>query len=194
MIKSEAVGYSITTARLLLLPANNERDNTAFLKMLTKDGDLEIYCGAKPTEENIRLFNGYLEQPGFFAVYLKEQQDRMIGYIGLTVKEHAYDLEFYISKPMRRKGYCAEAFDMLYQCIQEGKMSLATNVDENRAKIEVVTASTYQDSDPARRFLESVGFEQDTSFVMVMMISFQDDGSMGADKAMVQYKKQIQFI
>lgn len=180
----------IETLRLRLLPANNKRDNAPFMKMMREEGDFEIFCGAKPTEENLMVLEGYLERTGFYAIYLQESPEKLIGYLGFTLKGQDYDFETYISRPMRRQGYCKEAFEAVFQKIREKEMPFDQDFSKE-SSIEAIIASTFSNNEPCRRFLESVGFEKDPSFAMLMMIPVIEENSLGDLRDMVQYRKRI---
>ena len=91
------------------------RDSKPFLKMLREDGDFQGDCGVKNKEKNLSKFATYLERDwADFYLYIpfskKIALEKFIGYVGFPRELNGdYEIEFYIAKNYRRKGYCEEA-------------------------------------------------------------------------------------
>lgn len=148
-------GEIIETDRLLLMPGNNAKDNIPFLKMLREDGDFSIYCGLPFSKDYLFAFNNYFEKVNqcIYSIYHKEE-NRFIGYVGFHLEDKAYDLEFYISKGYRRRGFCAEACITVLKKIFDTGISIDGNiVTENK-----VTASTIEKNIATKNLLEKIGF------------------------------------
>ena len=104
-------GKTIETKNLILLPNKNARDNIPFLNMLRDDGDFRIFCGVEYSETALSYHEHYFETPEtcYYSLYRKVEPHKYIGHMGFYWKETRCEIEFYISKPYRNKGYCAEA-------------------------------------------------------------------------------------
>ena len=107
-------GKALETKRLVLVPGNNARDDEPFINMLRNDGNFRDFCGIEFSEKYLAEFRNYFERTGhdecIYSIFLKGS-DRFIGYVGFHRERNLdYEIEFYISKSERRKGYCEEGF------------------------------------------------------------------------------------
>lgn len=106
-------GKDLETDRLFLLPGRDDRDNESFLRMLREEGNFRDFCGVDFSEYYLKNYDGYLGHRGgqrcLYSIFRKAEPERFIGYAGVHLDKGDYRLEFYISKPYRRKGYCYEA-------------------------------------------------------------------------------------
>ncbi len=145
---------AIETERLVLLPGENERDNASFLRMLKTDSDFQMFCGMEYSEKNLLGFDGYLEKEHFYAVYLKNDLNELLGYVGLAWhrSQKRYEVEFYIKRAARRKGYCAEALCAL--C----KAAFAGTVVDDPTGLDAIYATTQNENKPARELLKKCNF------------------------------------
>ena len=110
-------GKKIETERLLLIPGSNARDDAHFIHMLRNDGDFRDFCGIEFSEKYLAEFKNYFERTGheecIYSIFPKGT-DEFIGYVGFhRERNYDYEIEFYISKSQRRKGYCEEARETL---------------------------------------------------------------------------------
>ena len=109
-------GKIIETKHLFLKPGNNATDSEPFIKMLRQDGYFEAFCGLPFSDKYLEMFVDYFEHKEndqcLYSLYLKDD-DVFIGYVGFHREIDDYELEFYIGKEFRRKGFCKEA------CVEE---------------------------------------------------------------------------
>lgn len=143
-------GREIETKRLKLLPGVNKRDSKPFLKMLREDGDFQGYCGAKFSEKNLSKFATYFERAGqeecIYSIFPKDSMEKFIGYVGFHRELNGdYEIEFYIAKNYRRKGYCEEACKaVIKQIFGEG-----LSVDHNQITVDRLYARLLSTSESA---------------------------------------------
>lgn len=121
------------TERLILRRADDKRDGAHFVHMLRADGDFQDYTGFPLSEELIRCFEHYfITKDCYYTVFKKESDSEMIGYVGISFQNGAYEVETYISRPERNCGYCTEALSKL--------------IDEYfKREINVLDAQKYQE-------------------------------------------------
>lgn len=155
-------GRKIETKRLNLLPGVNMRDSKPFLKMLREDGDFQGYCGVKFSEKNLSKFATYFERTGqeecIYSIFPKDSIEEFIGYVGFHRELNGdYEIEFYIAKNYRRKGYCEEACKaVIKQIFGEG-----LSVDYNQITVDRLYVTTLAENTPAIELLKKIGFHRD---------------------------------
>ena len=163
---------AIQTKRLMLLPGNNARDNSSFLQMLKEDGDFYLFCGVTYSDENLLGFSDYFEREIMFAIYLRDHPEKMIGYIGLAERHGRYEVEFYIKKSERRKGYCSEALQALCGSVFSGRIVTETG-DGTRVPLTLheIYATTLEENEPTRKLLERHSFQKPMEgFIMALYV------------------------
>lgn len=151
-------GKIIETKNLLLKPGSNETDNEPFIRMLSQDGDFEAFCGLPYSDKYLEMFVDYFEHKEndqcLYSLYLKED-DAFIGYVGFHREIDDYELEFYIGKEFRRKGFCKEAcVEVINMLFDEG-----LSVDGNILVEEKLYATTLPNNVAANSLLENLGFK-----------------------------------
>lgn len=178
MVKGTIMDRQFLTKRLLLLPGNNGRDNDTLLEMLRKDRDFRNFSGVEPTEKNILMFKDYLEinESCFYTIFDKEHPEKMIGYAGIGYQHQHFEVEFYISKPYRNKGYCTEALRKL--CVEAFGGNLRWRNEEGiktGLNIDKLYATTIADNFSAIKVLEKCGFIKNPEVVMLFQIFIDSD-------------------
>lgn len=164
--------FPIETARLMLLPGQDTRDNIAFLQMLKNDGDFRQFCGVDYSEQNLLKFDSYLERDLLYAIYRKDDLTELLGYIGLGEQNGRYEIEFYIKRPERRKGYCTEALHALCKTAFAGKLATMNKRKERESLIlDKIYATATAENLPTKSLLEKNGsLRPNTSAIPVLMV------------------------
>lgn len=153
-------GKTLETKRLLLVPGNNARDDETFINMLRNDGNFRDFCGIEFSEKYLAEFRNYFERTGhdecIYSIFLKGS-DRFIGYVGFHRERNLdYEIEFYISKSERRKGYCEEACKAVMNLF----FSEGVSVDHTRISERKLYATTLSDNRPVMQLLSKLGFTE----------------------------------
>lgn len=179
------------TDRLILRPGNNQRDNDVFMKMLRQEGDFRVFAGVDLTEKNILMFTDYFESKNFccYAVFEKKHIDReMIGYVGIGKQKQQIEVEFYLSKLYRNRGYCTEALGRLIKEALAGRL-LWNNEDGRKSKLIVDTlyATTIADNLSAVRVLEKCGFIKNPKIIPVFQLFIDPDNSTVYQNDIAEY-------
>lgn len=154
-------GIKIETERLLLIPGSNVRDNVPFIHMLRNDGDFRAFCGIEFSEKYLADFCDYFERTGheecIYSIFPKGT-DEFIGYVGFhRERNFDYEIEFYISKSQRRKGYCEEACKAVIELI----FSEGLSVDDNVLSVQKLYATTLTENIAVNNLLSKLGFKRD---------------------------------
>ena len=154
-------GSTIQTQRLLLIPGNNVRDDVPFIEMLRTDGNFRDFCGIEFEEKYLVRFRNYFERTGreecVYSIFPKGT-DEFIGYVGFHRENNSdYEIEFYISRPQRRKGYCEEACKAVIELIFTEGLS----VDGEALTVEQLFATTLNDNIAVINLLSKLGFKKD---------------------------------
>lgn len=164
----------ITTQQLMLLPANDERDNAQFLDMLRNDGDFKLFCGMELSEKSLSFFDGYLEANNFFAIYNKDDSDNLLGYVGLSPQHGRIEIEFYIKRDKRCKGYAYEAVTAICSKALNGELEesyseiYATTSEHNIATQKLLKKCGFEDYYSDIALLGVICFDPDTESVNVL--------------------------
>jgi RimJ/RimL family protein N-acetyltransferase len=151
-------GNIIETKNLLLKPENNETDNEPFIRMLSQDGDFESFCGLPFSGKYLEMFVNYFEhkenEQCLYSLYIKDD-DVFIGYVGFHRECDDYELEFYVGKEFRRRGFCKEAcVEVINLLFDEG-----LSVDGNILVEEKLYATTLPNNVAVNSLLENLGFK-----------------------------------
>lgn len=154
-------GIKIETEHLLLIPGSNARDNESFIRMLRNDGDFRDFCGIEFSERYLAEFRDYFERTGheecIYSIFPKGT-DEFIGYVGFHRERNSdYEIEFYISKSQRRKGYCEEACKAVMELIFSDGLS----VDNNVLSVQKLYATTLAENIAVINLLSKLGFKRD---------------------------------
>lgn len=154
-------GIKIETERLVLVPGSNARDSEHFIHMLRNDGNFRDFCGLEFSEKYLAEFNNYFERTGhdecIYSIFLKGT-DMFIGYVGFHREHNSdYEIEFYISKSQRRKGYCEEVCKAAIELIFTEGLS----VDDNVLSVEKLYATTLAENIAVINLLSKLGFKRD---------------------------------
>ncbi len=170
-------GKKIETERLLLVPGSNARDDAPFIHMLRTDGDFRDFCGIEFSEKYLAEFKNYFERTGheecIYSIFLKGT-DEFIGYVGFHRERNSdYEIEFYISKSQRRKGYCEEACKAVMKLI----FSEGLSVDDNVLSVQKLYATTLAENIAVINLLSKLGFKRDIpkNGLVLVMEGFVDE-------------------
>ena len=137
---------------------------------LTASGEFESYYGLKCTPKTLAMID--LNKPLFFDIQSKDTVElnygESVGYIGLNdLGEGVFDLELYIYPKSRRKGYAAEAVEVLLDAAFHEKLQRGAAVDQAVA-VKKVTASVRAENQAIVALIEKAGFlanEGDASYI-----------------------------
>ncbi len=172
-------GKKIETERLLLIPGSNARDDVPFIHMLRDDGNFRDFCGVEFSEKYLAEFRNYFERTGheecIYSIFPKEINE-FIGYVGFHRERNSdYEIEFYISKSQRRKGYCEEACKAVVKLI----FSEGLSVDNNVLSVQKLFATTLAENMAVINLLGKLGFKRDISEngPVLVMEGFVDEES-----------------
>lgn len=141
------------TERLVLLPSANVRDLEEYHEHLTTEGDFYFQYGFEMTDEILPQCD--LESNGVvcYTIFIKTTGE-MIGYVGLGNRgEDTANIEFYIFKDHRNKGYCKEAAARYLEAYFNGEMEIVSG--------DRVEAETFFENESAKAVLLSLGFRSD---------------------------------
>ena len=171
-------GLTLETERLFLIPGSNARDDELFIQMLRKDGNFRDFCGIEFSEKYLENFRNYFERRGegrcIYSIFPKNT-NQFIGYVGFHREPNFdYEIEFYIKKSERRKGYCEEACRaVMNQFFAEG-----LSVDNNKLRGEKLYASTLTDNTATISLLSKLGFKRyvpEDGLILIMEGFFEEE-------------------
>lgn len=176
----------IKTERLVMRPANNDEDLTTF-KQLLEPCDYLFQYGYEYDEH---LLDGYdFTSLGVicYSVFLKDT-DEYIGYVG--IKPNADDpglgeLEYFISRSYRNKGYCHEAARALIDAFKDGLLTDTRGIE--------LYAETISENAASARVLEKLGFRFEHNFMTLCLCPdpTDPDGYKTAGNTVSAYKLDL---
>lgn len=164
---------------IMLSPmSNNNYIETQFKYELKKNNEFELYYGVKESEERYKEIS--LNRPLFWGVFANKEEERYykerIGYIGLNYDDNDFDIEIYIFKEFRRKGYAKKVLKKVIEYLKAGQIKI---YDDEQQLVKALTPSKIQaivreENIASRKLLESCGFKTAEGFVISMMM-FNDE-------------------
>lgn len=156
-------GGNIITDHLILVPGNTSH-NIPFLNMLREDGeygDFKSFCGIDFSEKYLIEFNEYFERSDhdqcMYAIFMKETEE-FVGYVGFQ-RDGDFEIEFYIARSQRRKGYCEEACRKVISLI----FSEGISVGGKSICVDRLYATTLAENTVAQGLLTKLGFEREVT-------------------------------
>lgn len=128
---------TIETERIILRKSEEKRDLSSYHNHLKNDGDFEMFSGLPLTDDNVKKFGMSLS--GSYYSIFEKITNNMIGYVAITFHElWQEEIEFYIYKDFRRKGYAYEACSALlkyyFTVSEESTISSTTRSDNIATK------------------------------------------------------------
>lgn len=76
----------------------------------------------------------------FYAIFERESLEKMIGYAGIGYQSQHLEVEFYLSKSYRNRGYCTEALRRLCREAFAGNLNW---IDKDGAKSSLIVDKLY---------------------------------------------------
>lgn len=176
----------IKTDRLVMKPANNDKDLATY-KRLLEPCDYFFQFGYEYDEH---LLDGYdFTSLGVicYSVFLKDT-DEYIGYAGIKPDSDDPDigeLEYFIARPHRNKGYCREAAAALIAAFKDGLLTGTKGIE--------LYAETISENTASARVLEKLGFgfEHDLMTLYLCPDSTDPDGYKTAGKSVSIFKLDL---
>ena len=155
-------------------------------KELKEQGEFEFYYGVKETEGCYDLIN--LVQPLFWGIQVRDNEHNIsnfVGYIGLN--EH--DLEVYILKKYRGRGYAKTALRTLVDFAWSGRLKLFDDETEDIVTFvpEMIKATVRKDNIPSRALMESCGFALDKKGPFILL-------QLGVDNMECEAMECVKYI
>lgn len=177
---SENVNNKIYVDENIMLSAIWKRDSIqkVFIDELKRNNEFELYYGAKESERRYEMIN--LNQPLFWCIHANWEEDGYyrdeIGYIGITGDDTDIDIEIYIFKEFRRKGFAKKVLQKVIEYIKAGRIKV---FDEETQLIKPFTplniqAIVREDNLASRALLESCGFKTPECFVAMICVFDED--------------------
>lgn len=164
--RKENHNRAIKTPRLILDP-DQERCEKAYLKDLRKIGRNEflVFTGFRRNEKN----RYYVDTTGPYRFYMVEKDT---GNVVGTISMHHYDsrrrvgeIEWYVFKDHRNKGYAREAADAFCAKVMEGALfELREDIKEGTyrkhyCKVDILRAGIFPENEASRKLALSCGFK-----------------------------------
>ena len=163
--------------RLILVDAILNDRSLEFAKAIHNAGEFEWCFGIKETPERLKTLK--INKKGYYNIL--DTNDNFIGYVGVNYEDPEPEIELYIIKKYRRKGYAKEAlFMMLTKVFYE---------DFGDTEIKKLTSSVRKENVPSQKLMETCGFEQnkDIGFCMLMFFSEESNNPMNQPIELVHY-------
>lgn len=156
---------------------------------LKRSQEFEQYYGVKETEDRYDMIQ--INQPLFWGIYVRDKEkdiNAFIGYIGLPTGTDDFDIEIYIFKEYRRKGYGKIALQTLVEYAKEGRLKVYDKItQEIKSYIpKQIQATVRAENEAGRALMESCGFKLPDGLVATMLVF--DEDSLGDSQCIICVK------
>lgn len=176
----------IDTGRLVMRPANSDED-LAMYKQLLEPCDYFFQFGYEYDEHLLDGYDFTSLSVICYSIFLKDT-DEYIGYVG--IKPNADDLglgelEYFVARSHRNRGYCHEAAAALIGAFKDGLLTGTTGIE--------LYAETISENAASARVLEKLGFRFEHSLMRLYPCpdSTDPDGYKTAGKSIDVYKLDL---
>ncbi|MCM1223195.1 MAG: GNAT family N-acetyltransferase [Lachnospiraceae bacterium] len=174
MIKS--TGATMSTERLDLIPAVNERDSEQYRQDILRTNDFYFQYGYPYSDELFAVVDFLNTDVLYYSVFLKNSP-MMVGYVGLTLDEDNPtfgELEFYIFGDYRRQGICKEALTAFIAAFFDGSLT--------GSKGEQVEAETLSENEATLQLFKTMGFQREA---IGMRFSLTEDNEVNTQRTIM---------
>ncbi|WP_251198358.1 GNAT family N-acetyltransferase [Anaerotardibacter muris] len=173
---------AIYTDRLILKPANNDSDLTAY-KRLLEPSEYYFQFGYEYDEHLLDDYDFTSLGVICYSAFLKNSGE-YIGYVGIRPtdnKPEIGEIEYFISKPHRGKGFCHEAAAALIQAFKDGELTEIKGIS--------VFAEIIRENTPSAHVLTRLGFDLEHTSLILYHIPDQneEDGYKTEGKSVSTY-------
>lgn len=141
----------IKTKRLIIEPASAVDKSRKLAAAIHEADEFEWYYGIEETEERLAQID--INRKRFYNIF--DLDNNFVGYVGFSEEEDDYEVEIYILKEFRRKGYGKESLMAMLKEAFEG--NIADTVKEDFPRI---ISSVKIENHPSRALMESCGFQE----------------------------------
>ena len=164
-------GERISLSSLECSGKTEQKNRAAFVEEilrqeLTTAGEFESYYGVKCTPETLAMID--LNKPLFFDIQLEDiivehargeiHYGDSVGYIGLSDQgKGVFNLELYIYPKFRRKGYAAEAVEVLLGAAFHGELQ-RDEAAERTVTVKKVIVSVRAENETVTALIGKMGF------------------------------------
>ncbi len=174
MIRS--TGITISTERLDLIPAVNERDSEKYRQDILRTNDFYFQYGHPYSDELFAVVDFLNPEVLYYSVFLNDSPT-MVGYVGITLDgdDQAFgELEFYIFADYRRQGICKEALTAFVAAFFDGSLT--------GSKGKQVEAETLSENEATLQLFKGMGFQR---IAIGMRVSFTENDKIDTSKSMM---------
>ncbi len=146
----------IITDKLRLTPME-AAEWESYVSHVIDAGEVYLQYGLEPSDELL----GWIKEPTRDVIYysiVPKELGEAVGYVGITPRSN--NLEYYVFREHRRKGYGSEAVAAFTSAYLAGAL---TGVTE-----ETVVAETLTDNDASKGLLEKIGYQKHSEGIMIL--------------------------
>lgn len=159
----------IETERLIIESTFVVDKSKELMHAIHEADEFEWYFGVEETEQ--RLMEASIRRKWFYNIFDRERN--FVGYLGFHRDGDDYEIEIYIIKEFRQRGYARESLKAMM------REAFAGNVmDTSKEDITRIVSSVRKENMPSRALMESCGFEPNkdvADFCILFQVSLDDD-------------------
>ncbi|MBP3622425.1 MAG: GNAT family N-acetyltransferase [Lachnospiraceae bacterium] len=170
------------TERLIMESAHIVDKSKDIANAIHKAGEFEWFYGIKETKERLEMIS--INCKCFYNIF--DREGKFLGYVGFSPEGEDYEVEIYIIKKYRRRGYATECLNRM---IREAFLGSIEDIqDKNFTKI---VSSVRKENIPSCALMEKCGFENSKAVadlcVLFHMMPDEEPDKMGAPIFMKHY-------
>lgn len=174
----ENINRQVYTQHLLIDPKWHTGVDVRIREEIHNSGEFEFYFGVKETPE--RLSEISINRELFYSIY-EEKSSNLLGYLGFTpIENDSLEVEIYIFKGYRKKGYATEALSCILQKIFGSELFVERESIREGIITERIVSTVRRENVASQKMMEKLGFKRNENMAIgfSMMVNPEDENEM----------------
>lgn len=148
----------VCSSRLIIRSKWNKEIDQEIREEIHMMDEFEFYFGITETPERLQQFT--INRELFYSIIEKEH-NVLIGYLGFTERENAWEPEIYIFNSFRGNGFGTEALKTMISKLFAGVLFVKQNGEKEKITTECVISTVRAENIASHRMMEKIGFKRD---------------------------------
>lgn len=173
----ENINKQVYTQHLLIDSKWHAGVDVRIREEIHNSGEFEFYFGVRETPG--RLSEISINRELFYSIY-EEKSSNLLGYLGFTEIENALEVEIYIFKEYRKRGYATEALSCILRKIFASELFVERESIRERIKTERIVSTVRRENIASQKMMEKLGFKRNENIAIgfSLMVNPEDENEM----------------